>query len=59
VIGSPPPVLLRLRGVKAAHVTPIVKIPIDGAGFRDQLRKGYRLAGRPVRLKSARGPALS
>ena len=40
--------------VIAAHVTPIGEIPIDGTGFGDQLRKGYRLAGRPVRVKRAR-----
>ena len=40
--------------VIAAHVTPTSEIPIDGAGFGDQLRKGRRLAGRPVRVKRAR-----
>jgi predicted chitinase len=43
-----------VAGVIAAHVTPTSEIPIDGAGFGDQLRKGRRLAGRPVRVKRAR-----
>jgi len=33
------------------RATPIGEIPIEGAGFGDQLRKGYRLVGRPVRVK--------
>jgi hypothetical protein len=46
--------IIWVAGVVAAHVAPIREIPIDGAGFGDQLRKGTRLAGRPVRVKRAR-----
>jgi hypothetical protein len=35
-------------GVMSAHATPSSKVPVDGAGFGDQLRKRYRLVRRPV-----------
>src|SRR5262249_48620936 len=44
---------IRIAGVISAPVTPTTKIPIERASFGDQLRKGYRLAGRPVRVKRA------
>jgi hypothetical protein len=42
---------IRVAGVISARVTPISKIPIDSAGLGDQVRNGYRLARRPVRVK--------
>ena len=45
---------IRIAGVMPARVTPMSKIPIDGAGFGDELRKGHLLAGRPVRVERVR-----
>jgi len=44
----------RVAGVISAHATPIGEIPIEGAGFGDQIDKRYRLAKRPVRAKRER-----
>jgi hypothetical protein len=44
-----------VAGVIPARITPSIKIPIDGAGFRDYVRNSYQLLGRPVCVKRARG----